>query len=232
MLGAAAVVAGLAAIVVAVVAMSGGDDSPGAGTGTGNPSAGEPRSPLPAGAGGDSLARRVRERKQVRAPAFSLAVIQDGEAPVQARAPIERATRTGDLDLSVLTGTPIVLQVWSSDCPPCRAAARLGQATWERWGRRGVAFVGLSVDARGRDALRFARQYGLTHPVVHDPVARSARAYGVEQLPETFFISATGDVVGHVEGSASERQMEFGAAAARSARKIGTEQGAGSVPLR
>ena len=58
-----------------------------------------------------------------------------------------------------------------------------------------------------------------------------ARAYGVTGLPETFFISAPGDVVGHVAGSPSVRQMELGTAAAREGRSFGSEQGGSRVPL-
>jgi len=229
LIGAAAIVTGIVLIVIALVAMSDDGGSEGAGAESGN----SPR--RPAGTSGDTaggqLPRTLGAGKRARAPGFSLTIVQAGAPPAQARGPIRRASRGGALDLAALEGTPVVLHVWSSDCTPCRADARLVQSTWERWGRRGVAFVGMSVDAGEAEALRFARQYGLTYPVVHDEAARVARTYGVERLPETFFISSAGDVVGRVVGSPSVRQMEVGAAAAQSARAIGSEQGSSSVPL-
>ena len=57
-----------------------------------------------------------------------------------------------------------------------------------------------------------------------------ARAYGVEVLPETFFISRSGEVVGHVAGSPSVLQMEQGAASARAGRTFGSEEGGSRVP--
>jgi hypothetical protein len=58
-----------------------------------------------------------------------------------------------------------------------------------------------------------------------------ARAYGVTGLPETFFISASGDIVGRVSGSPSVGQMEMGTTAAREGRSFGSEQGGSRVPL-
>ncbi len=226
LIGAAAIVAGIVLIVIALVVMS--DDGDNAPSGNSRQQPGGTSGGPPAGA---EPPKAVRAGKRVRAPGFSLAIVQAGTPPAPARAPLQRASRSGALDLGRLKGTPVVLHVWSSECTPCRADARLVQATWERWGRRGVAFVGMSVDAREAEALRFARQYGLTYPIVHDKAAQVARSYGVERLPEVFFISAAGDVVGRVVGSPSVRQMEFGATAAQSARSIGSEQGSSSAPL-
>ena len=238
LIGVAAILVGSALIVLALVVLS---DDGGGGGGSAAPTAPsrearQGTTGTTGAAGGSaaagSLAKQVAERRTPRAPRFSLVLVQEGTPPAQVRGPLARAGRGGRLDIAALRGTPVVLHVWSSECAPCRADARLLQTTWERWGRRGVAFVGLSVDADAQDALRYARQYGLTYPVVNDSGARVARAYGVERLPETFFISAAGTVVGHVAGGPSVRQIEFGAAAARSGRSIGSEQGSGSVPLR
>ena len=67
---------------------------------------------------------------------------------------------------------------------------------------------------------------------MRDAAGRVADAYGVTSLPETFFISRTGDVIGHVAGSPSVRQMELGTAAARAGRTFGSEQGGSREPRR
>ena len=125
---------------------------------------------------------------------------------------LSEAVAGGSLALTRLRGSPVVLHVWSSACGPCRSDARLIETTWQRWGRRGVAFVGLSVDESEAAAARFAREYGLSYPIVRDPGGRVADAFGVTTLPETFFISSTGDIVGSVAGSPSVGQMEQGTA--------------------
>ena len=85
---------------------------------------------------------------------------------------------------------------------------------------------------RRRGAERF-RQYDLTYPAISDRSGESRSAYGVTALPETFFISAGGDIVGEVAGSPSVRQLEMGAAAARvRARRSGASRAAAGCRCR
>ena len=241
LIGAGAIALGIVMIVIALTALSGdGDDdrgggsspatTPGKGTTQSPPAAQQPQ-PQGEQAQGSDLARQLARRRKVAAPGFSLDVVEDGTAPAQTREPLERALEDGELALDRLRGSPVVVHMWSSQCTPCRADARLVQNTWERWGQRGVVFVGVSVKEPTDAARRFARTYELTYPIVSDAGGSVAAQYGATSLPETFFISATGDVVGRVAGSPSVRQMELGAAAARSGRAFGVEQGGSRVPL-
>jgi peroxiredoxin len=180
---------------------------------------------------GRTLSEAVGERRAVRAPGFAVGVLDEGSPPARGN-PLRQALAGGMLALARLRGTPVVLHVWSSGCGPCRSAARLVETTWQRWGRRGVAFLGLSVDRSEAAARRFVQAYDLTYPTLRDGAGRVASAYGVTSLPETFFISPAGAVVGRVSGSPSVRQMELGTAAARAGRPFGDEQGGSRVPRR
>jgi peroxiredoxin len=238
--GAAAIAAGVVLIAIAVVATSGDGGGGPAKTGSEQAGTDQDRQASPAGEGDGqkgskpaqdrSLSGQLDRRRTVRAPGFDLQVIDQGSAPAQGRAPLENAVADGSLSLAKLRGSPVVLHVWSSECGPCRADARLIETTWQRWGRRGVAVLGVSVDEPADKAQQFARQYDLSYPLLHDEGGRVAEAYGVTSLPETFFISSSGEVVGQVSGSPSVRQMEVGAAAARAGRAFGSEQGGSRVP--
>jgi peroxiredoxin len=168
----------------------------------------------------------------VRAPDFSADVIHAGTIPKQLQDAFERAAAKDALDFSELRGTPMVLHLWSSQCAPCRTDARLVEATWKRWGPRGVLFVGASVNESADAAGSVIRQYHLTYPAVSDQNGKLAASYGASALPHTVFISAGGDIVGEVAGSPSVRQLELGTAAAESGRPFGAEQGTSRVPLR
>ena len=52
-----------------------------------------------------------------------------------------------------------------------------------------------------------------------------ARRWVVTGLPETFFVSPDGRVVGHVIGAVSEQQLAEGIVAARAGRALGVEGG-------
>ena len=240
MIGAAAIAVGIAMIAIAVAVLSDDEGSSSSGAPANGAPAGESEQPASgqgggtsggAASGGGDLSRQLSARRRVRAPAFALDVVDEGAAPAQGRAgALSEAVAGGSLALARLRGSPVVLHMWSSQCGPCRSDARPIQTTWQRWGPRGVAFVGVSVDEPAEAAQKFAREYHLTYPIVRDGGGRVADAYGVTSLPETFFISRSGDVVGHVAGSPSVRQMELGAAAARTGRTFGSEQGGSREP--
>lgn len=234
LLGGAAIAVGVALIVIALTSLP--DNG---GSGSSSPAVDGQRTAPGQGSGSDSpvstrgrsLSRAIKQRRRVRAPGFAVEVIDEGSAPAQAPK-LSQAVAGGSLALTRLRGSPVVLHVWSSACGPCRSDARLIETTWQRWGRRGVAFVGLSVDESEEAAMRFAREYGLSYPIVRDPGGRVADAFGVTSLPATFFISSAGDIVGSVAGSPSVRQMELGTAGARAGRTFGSEQGSSREPRR
>jgi hypothetical protein len=94
-----------------------------------------------------------------------------------------------------------------------------------------VLFVGANVNEPTDEARAVIRQYALTYPGISDRSAKIAELYGATALPQTFFISAGGDIVGAVAGSPSVRQLEVGASSAKSGRPFGSEQGSSRVPL-
>ena len=200
---------------------------------TPQPPAGKARQPSGIKARGGDIGKQLSRRRPVQAPDFSAEVIREGAMPQPLRTPFGRATTGDTLELAKLRGTPVVLHLWSSRCAPCRADVRLVEATWKRWGQRGVLFVGMHVEeSRGSTAQVVIRQYDLTYPAVSDRTAGIAARYGATALPQTFFISSEGDIVGEVVGSPSVRQLEVGTAAAQSGQPFGSEQGSARMPLR
>jgi peroxiredoxin len=251
LLGGLTVLVGIAMLVFAIVALtSGGDDS------TSSAERDVPEqpaeTPVPVGGAGDrdrseqggdessgtnargaDIRRDLARRRPVRAPDFSAEVIHNGSTPPVLKSPFQRASGDGTLDMSALRGTAVVLHLWSStQCPPCRADTRLVEGTWKRWGPRGVLFVGVNVNEPASAAKAVIDQYDLTYPAVLDRSGQVAERYGTTGLPQTFFITAGGDIVGEVAGRPSIRQLEVGTAAAKSGEPFGSEQGRSRVPLR
>jgi hypothetical protein len=58
------------------------------------------------------------------------------------------------------------------------------------------------------------------------------RNYGATGIPETYFISARGEVVGHVSGVISPRELRDGITAARSGQPLGLRSGGARRPSR
>lgn len=159
------------------------------------------------------------------APEFELAVLERGDLGPRLERALGPALADGQIAMRELRGHQVVLNFWASWCVPCQEEAPLLERSWLEARDRGVVFLGLNIQDVTGDARSFIRRYGNTYLNVRDPTNRVARKWGLTGLPETFFITARGSVVGHVIGVLSEAQMAAGMAAMRSGRPVGSRQG-------
>jgi cytochrome c biogenesis protein CcmG, thiol:disulfide interchange protein DsbE len=180
---------------------------------------------LSAKAPDDSIDQRLADGRTAPAPAFSLDLLERGVLPKRLGPAFGRAAADRRIALDELGGSPVVINFWASWCSPCREEAGVLEAGWQRWGRRGVFFLGIDIqDVRG-DASSFLDKHGITYPTIRDSDKDVATDFGATGIPETYFVSPAGRVVAHVVGVVSQRQLDIGAAAAREGRVAGKERG-------
>lgn len=99
---------------------------------------------------------------------------------------------------------PILLNFWASWCyPACYEEAPVLEAFWQRYKDR-VLFVGVNVQDKEAEAVRFVEQFGLSFPSVFDPRGRVGVDYGMYGVPETFLIDREGRVVRRHAGAVDE----------------------------
>ena len=104
--------------------------------------------------------------------------------------------------LSELRGRPVVVNVWTSWCPPCREEMPALQRVYRDYQDKGVVILGLnstSQDTR-EAALSFAAEQGLTFPILLDESGEATRLYQVRALPTTFFIDGQGIIQDVIAG--------------------------------
>ena len=176
----------------------------------------------------DQLARS----RPAPAPGFELAALADGRPQARPSDRWLRAAADGKVSLGELRGTPVVLNFWASWCVPCREEAPVLRRGAERWGERGVLFVGLNMQDVVEDARSFLREFDLDFPQVRDRTNETARRWGATGIPETFFIDARGRVVAHVIGTVTSEQLDVGAEAARAGRPTTARRGGDQRPTR
>jgi peroxiredoxin len=102
---------------------------------------------------------------------------------------------TGDpLTLSDLRGKVVVLNLWASWCPPCRAEMPAMNAVYEKFRDQGLVVLGVNTTFQDDEtnARAAIRAWGLNFPIVFDRDGTSSRQYRLQAMPTTFFIGRDG----------------------------------------
>ncbi|MBI4202992.1 MAG: TlpA family protein disulfide reductase [Chloroflexi bacterium] len=112
-----------------------------------------------------------------------------------------------EVTLEDLRGKVVMVDFWSSWCPPCVAEAPVLEATYRLYRDKGVEFVGVAIwDERGA-VENHVRLFGVSYLNGLDDLGKIAVDYGVRGIPEKFFIDREGNLVRKFVGPASERQL-------------------------
>jgi cytochrome c biogenesis protein CcmG, thiol:disulfide interchange protein DsbE len=117
------------------------------------------------------------------------------------------------VSLSDYAGQPLIVNFFASWCAPCQQETPLlARFYLAEHGR--VALVGLDENDVASSALSFTRRHGVTYPVGFDPEVIAASAYGVDALPQTFFLNASHHIVDRVFGALTAADLSKGIALA------------------
>ncbi len=113
-----------------------------------------------------------------------------------------------ELRLSDLRGSIVMVDFWSSWCPPCRAEAPVLVEAYERWSKLGVEFVGISIWDDEGDVRDFVTRHGIAYPNAIDDDGGIAVEFGVKGIPEKFFVNAEGEIVRKVNGPNTSQSLD------------------------
>jgi cytochrome c biogenesis protein CcmG/thiol:disulfide interchange protein DsbE len=111
-----------------------------------------------------------------------------------------KAVGSGELiDLTQLRGKPVVLNFWATWCVPCYEEHPVLVANARQLGPD-VQFVGVVFNDTEDKIMQFLRERGASYPTLIDEQGKTAIAYGVGGVPETFFLDKRGTVVAKYAG--------------------------------
>jgi cytochrome c biogenesis protein CcmG/thiol:disulfide interchange protein DsbE len=96
--------------------------------------------------------------------------------------------------LASLRGRPVVVNFWATWCMPCLQEHPALQAAARRYGRD-VTFLGVIYEDEERNVVGWLSRAPSAFPALMDPGTRTAIAYGVQGVPETYFINREGVIV-------------------------------------
>jgi peroxiredoxin len=104
------------------------------------------------------------------------------------------STDGNTVSLSELRGQAVLVNLWATWCPPCRAEMPAMQKLYEEYKDQG--FVVLAVNMTYQDDFLaiapFVEEYQLSFPILLEETGEVGRKYELRSLPSSFFIDREG----------------------------------------
>lgn len=98
--------------------------------------------------------------------------------------------------LSDLRGQAVLVNLWATWCPPCRAEMQTLETVYNEYKDQGFTILAVNMTYQDDPAavMPFVEEQGLTYPVLLDETGAVAGAYQLKSLPSSFFIDRDGTI--------------------------------------
>tara|TARA_B100001750_G_scaffold219059_1_gene205669 strand:+ start:2325 stop:2885 length:561 start_codon:yes stop_codon:yes gene_type:complete len=111
------------------------------------------------------------------------------------------------IKLSDYKGKLILLDFWSTWCPPCRIEAPELQKVYKEMKHHNIEFIGIAVWDEEEKIRDFIKEFNVNYPNLIDANGRVAIDYGVRGVPEKYLINREGFLVSKIGGPISYERL-------------------------
>lgn len=117
----------------------------------------------------------------------------------------------GEVKLSDYHGQPIILNLWASWCPPCRAEMPALQKVYQSYRDQGLVVLAVNLTTQDSEdaARKFISELEVNMPILLDTSGEAARIYESGALPTTYFIDRFGTINEVVVGGPLSEALLF-----------------------
>jgi thiol-disulfide isomerase/thioredoxin/anti-sigma regulatory factor (Ser/Thr protein kinase) len=162
----------------------------------------------------DSTSHRSGPAAELAAPPFTLPSLRD---PAQL------------VSLGAYRGQPVIVNFFASWCGPCEQETPT-LASFYRSTAGKDPIIGVDADDSATAARHFVTDERVGYPIGFESTPAVTNAYGVDGIPETFFLNASHDIVKRIFGDVTMAELTAGSALidgrhASTARPAGTANG-------
>jgi len=109
--------------------------------------------------------------------------------------------------LQTYHGKLVILNLWASWCPPCRAEMPDLQRLYATYKNRNLVVVGVNQGESIEQARAFATALGIHFPILVDQAQAYGRVYAALGMPTTFIIRPNGIIARGFDGALTYDQM-------------------------
>ncbi|MFC8871130.1 TlpA family protein disulfide reductase [Streptomyces sp. NPDC057148] len=119
----------------------------------------------------------------------------------------------GQADIDDYKGKVVVLNVWGSWCPPCRAEAKNFETVYQDVKDQGVQFLGINTrDGSVGPARAFEEEFGVSYPSLYDPAGKLLLRFekgtlNPQAIPSTLIVDREGKVAARTLQALSEEKL-------------------------
>lgn len=92
-------------------------------------------------------------------------------------------------------GKVVLVNFWATWCQECRPEMPLFERLHREFAAQGLSVIGINARERTEAVREYAKELGLTFPLILDSKGEINAAYGVVGLPTTFLIGRDGQAV-------------------------------------
>ncbi len=112
------------------------------------------------------------------------------------------------VSLSDYSGQVVLINLWATWCPPCKAEMPDIHRFYEAHRAKGFTVLAINNQEDSETVRRFIQANGFTFPVLLDGEAEVLDSYQVRGLPTSFIIDRQGRIQHVQTGAITERQLE------------------------
>lgn len=112
------------------------------------------------------------------------------------------------VDLEDFNGNIVMVDFWSSWCPPCIEEAPALADLYSKYINKGVTFIGVAIWDHETEINRHVERFGIKYPNAIDALGKTAVDYGVRGIPEKYFIDQDGRLLRKFVGPVKPEKLQ------------------------
>ena len=114
----------------------------------------------------------------------------------------------GDGSLKEYRGKWVLVNFWASWCEPCRDEAPTLAKFQREHGGKNFTVVGIDTQDLSDDGAKFAKEYELSYPQLHDGNGDNGNEFGTTGVPENYLLEPNGKLAWDRPGPVDAKILE------------------------